>query len=122
MTIRLREVYQKDFYQMAAFMGGVETRGGGGGNMMMGGGDSKAELARMNKLLKDGGKLRERDTTDRRIGQMLGTHRMNVNDTGRNVVKLPHDYHYDNGEPNGAVEPKAYLGDIVDVEKYETTA
>lgn len=115
------EVYQKDFYQMAAFMGGVETRGGGGGNMMMmGGGDSKAELARMNKTLKDGGKLRERDTTDRQLGQMLGTHRVNVNDTGRNVVKLPHDYHYDNGEPNGNVEPKTYLGDIVDVEKYET--
>ncbi|MBU6178453.1 MAG: DUF1549 domain-containing protein, partial [Verrucomicrobia bacterium] len=54
------EVFQMDFYKMAAFMGGTETSARGGGNMMMmsGGADYRAEVDRMNKVLKDAGKLR----------------------------------------------------------------
>ncbi len=114
------EVYQMDFYKMAAFIGDTETRSRGGGMMMMGGGNDKAELSRMNKILKEGGKLREREDQDRQLGRMFGTHSINVNDTGRNQVKLPHDYKYDDGEPNASVDPGTYFGDIVDLEKYET--
>ncbi|NNE92048.1 MAG: DUF1549 domain-containing protein [Verrucomicrobiales bacterium] len=119
------EVYQMDFYKMAAFMGETETRARGRGNMMMmmeggGGGVTREELARMNKLLLDAGKLRENDTTDRQLNRMVGTHSINVNDTGRNVVKLPHDYKYDDGDPSQSVDPGTYFGDIMDLEKYET--
>ena len=64
-----------DFYKMAAFMGETEMRARGGNSMMMMGGDNntKAEVARMSKILKDAGKLRERETEDRNLRQWLGT-------------------------------------------------
>ncbi len=111
------EVYQMDFFKMAAFMGETETRARG--NMMMGGGNYRQEVDRMSALLKKAGKLREREKTDRQLGRMLGTNRVQVNDTGSNAIKLPHDYRYDDGEPNGKVEPGAYFGDRMDLSKYE---
>jgi len=111
------EVAQKDFFQMAAFMGETETRARG--NMMMGGANYRQEVDRMSAVLKSAGKLREREKTDRRLSQMLGTNSIQVNDTGSNAIKLPHDYRYDDGEPNGKVEPRAYFGDRVDMSKYE---
>lgn len=114
------EVYQMDFYKMAAFMGETETNARGGGSMMMmgEGGNFQAELARMNKLLKDAGKLRPNQETDQNLGQWMGTHRIQVTDTGTNAVKLPHDYKYDDGEPLGPVAPATYFGDKMDMSKY----
>lgn len=114
------EVYQMDFYKMAAFMGETETNARGGGSMMMmgEGGNFQAELARMNKLLKDAGKLRPNQETDQNLGQWMGTHRIQVTDTGANAVKLPHDYKYDDGEPLGPVAPATYFGDKMDMSKY----
>ena len=112
------EVYQKDFFKMAAFMGGTETRARG--NMMMGGTDYRAEVTRMSKILKDAGKLRERENEDRNLRQWLGTNSVQVTDTGDNKVRLPHDYKYDDGEPEQKVEPGTYFGEIVDLEEYET--
>ena len=116
------EVFQMDFFKMAAFMGGTETNGRGGGSMMMmgEGGNFQAELARMNKVLKDAGKLRPNQETDQNLGQWMGTHRIQVTDTGGNAVKLPHDYKYDDGEPEMKVEPATYFGDKTDLSKYET--
>ncbi len=111
------EVYQMDFYRMAAFMGETETRARG--NMMMGGTSYRQEVDRMSAILKKAGKLREREKTDRQLGRMLGTNSIQVNDTGSNAIKLPHDYRYDDGEPNGKVEPGAYFGDRVDMTKYK---
>ena len=112
------EVYQMDFYKMASFMGEVETRARG--NMMMGGTNYRAEVDRMSKILKDAGKLRERENQDRQLGRMLGTNSVQVVDTGSNAIKLPHDYKYDDGEPNAPVKPGTYFGDVMDLEKYET--
>lgn len=115
------EVYQMDFYKMASFMGETETSARGGNMMMMGGGgDYRAEIDRMNKVLKDAGKLRPNENQDRNLGQWIGTHRVQVVDSGNNTVKLPHDYKYDDGEPNLAVEPATYFGDKMDLSKYET--
>jgi hypothetical protein len=113
------EIYQMDFFRLASFMGGTETRGGGG-NMMMGAADPRGEVDRMSKILKDAGKLGERETRDRQIEDIFGSFSYNVNDREGNAVKLPHDYKYDDGEPNGAVQPGAYFGDSVDLEKYKT--
>lgn len=113
------EVMQMDFFKMAAFMGETETRGGGG-SMMMAGGDYRSEVARMNKVLKAAGKLPENREEDRNLGQWFGTHRTQVIDDGTNEVKLPHDYKYDDGEPEMPVKPSAYFGSIVKVEDYDS--
>ena len=116
------EVYQMDFYKMAAFMGETETRAQGRGDsmMMMGGGDYRAEVDRMNKVLLDAGKLRENQTVDQDLGQWFGTHRTQVVDTTNNAVKLPHDYKYDDGEPEMKVSPGTYFGDKMDLASFET--
>ena len=111
------EVYQMDFYKMAAFMGETETRARG--KMMMGGTNYRQEVERMSKVLKSAGKLRKNQNQDRQLGQMLGTNSVQVVDTGSNAIKLPHDYRYDDGEPNGKVEPGTYFGDVVDMKKYK---
>ncbi|NRB75905.1 MAG: DUF1549 domain-containing protein [Verrucomicrobiales bacterium] len=117
------EVYQMDFFKMASFMGETETRMRGNNNSMMMmsmGSNSRAEQERMGKLLKAAGKLRENDTTDRDLSGWMGTTNIQVHDDGSNAVQLPHDYKYDDGEPNMKVEPSAYFGDIMEVSEYES--
>jgi hypothetical protein len=115
------EVYQMDFFKMASFMGETETRARGGGSMMMmGNSNYRDEVNRMSKILKDAGKLRERETTDRQLSQWLGTKNIVVHDDGSNAVQLPHDYKYDDGEPNMKVEPATYFGDMMKVSEYES--
>ncbi len=115
------EVFQMDFYKMAAFMGETETSARGGDMMMMGGGGNyRAEVDRMNKLLKDAGKLRPNQNEDQNLRQWIGTHRVQVVDTDSNGVKLPHDYKYDDGEPNASVEPGAYFGPNVELSKFNS--
>lgn len=119
------EVYQMDFYKMASFMGETETRVRGGGNsmmMMMGDGNSnyRKEVSRMSKILKDAGKLRENENEDRNLRQWLGTKSIAVHDDGSNAVRLPHDYKYDDGEPNMQVEAATYFGDIMKVKEFES--
>ncbi|MBL9155426.1 MAG: DUF1549 domain-containing protein [Verrucomicrobiales bacterium] len=109
------EIYQMDFFRLASFMGRTETRGGGGGMMSV-----RGEAERMSKILLDAGKLRPNQTQDQQLSQILGTYSYNVGDRENNAVKLPHDYKYDDGEPNGSVEPGAYFGDAVDLEKYKS--
>ena len=75
----------------------------------------------MSAILKKAGKLREMEKTDRALGRLLGTNRVNVNDTNNQKVALPHDYKYDNGEPYQKVKPSAYFGDTVNLEKYENS-
>ncbi|MDF1751740.1 MAG: DUF1549 domain-containing protein [Verrucomicrobiales bacterium] len=105
------QVKQIDFYRMASFLGEYDTRARDGMNY-------RAEVERMSKVLLDAGKLRPNTVFDNRLNLILGTKRTKVSDTGRQVVELPHDYKYDNGEPNQQVAPAAYFGDTVNLEKY----
>lgn len=115
------EVYQMDFYKMASFMGETETRARGGNSMMMMGGDNyRQEVQRMSKVLKDAGKLRERENEDRQLRQWLGVKSIMVYDDGTNAVRLPHDYKYDDGEPEMEVKPDTYFGDRMNVEEFES--
>lgn len=117
------EVYQMDFFKMASFMGETETRMRGNNNSMMMmsmGSNSRAEQERMGKILKAAGKLRENETTDRNLSGWMGTTNIQVHDDGSNAVQLPHDYKYDDGEPNMKVAPAAYFGDIMDVSEFES--
>lgn len=119
------EVYQMDFFKMASFMGETETRMRGnaamGESMMMAANnDVRSEVERMSKLLKDAGKLRENETIDNSLRNWLSERSTVVHDDGTNAVELPHDYKYDDGEPNMKVKPAAYFGDVVNVEEYES--
>lgn len=114
------EIYQMDFFKLASFMGSTETRGGRRDSMMSAGADYRAEEMRMSKILKDAGKLRNNETRDQQLSQIFGTNAYNVHDQQTNDVKLPHDYKYDDGEPNAPVKPGAYFGDVVDLAKFET--
>ena len=84
------------------------------------GSNSRAEQERMGKILKAAGKLRENETTDRNLSGWMGTTNIQVHDDGSNAVQLPHDYKYDDGEPNMKVAPAAYFGDIMDVSEFES--
>ncbi len=112
------EVYQMDFYKMASFFGETNTRGGGSMMAMGKKNRSRSERDRLNKLLLDGGKLRKNAKTDNQLNQILGTYGYNVSDGGGNKVKLPHDYKYDDADPNAAVAPATYFGEKVDVSKH----
>ena len=114
------EVYQMDFYKMASFFGETTTRGGGSSMMMSAGGNTRQELARMNKLLLDGGKFTGNRKTDNQLGQIVGTYGYNVKNGNGNTVKLPHDYQYDDADPSSSVAPAAYFGTRVDVSKHES--
>ncbi|MEM6915061.1 MAG: DUF1549 domain-containing protein, partial [Verrucomicrobiota bacterium] len=118
------EVYQMDFYKMASFMGETETRLRGNAmmndSMMMANADTQGEIERMSKLLKEAGKLRENEVIDNNLRNWLRTRNIAVYDDGTNAVSLPHDYKYDDGEPNMQVDASAYFGDVVKVEDYES--
>ncbi len=107
------QVKQIDFYRMASFIGTTETNGTTEGN-----GINSADVARLSKILKDGGKLGETEQTDGQLNDMVGVKAINVNDTKNQQVALPHDYKYDNGEPLQQVKPGAYFGDSVNLEKF----
>jgi len=114
------EVYQMDFFKMAAFFGETETRARGGDSMaMMGSTYDRGEVERMSKLLRDAGKLRG-EGIDNQLSQWLSPRGTVLHDTGNNTVKLPHDYKYDDGEPHMTVDPAAYFGDNVRVDDYES--
>tara|TARA_R110002096_G_scaffold147671_19_gene307743 strand:+ start:6781 stop:8919 length:2139 start_codon:yes stop_codon:yes gene_type:complete len=107
------EVYQMDFYRMAAFFGKVET-----GQLD----DQKSKfLAKQAARLQNeiakldaGSKMGSGNS----MGEIMGSLRYSVRDGETNRTKLPHDYKYDDGEPLQFVEPATYFGEIVELENY----
>jgi hypothetical protein len=85
---------QHEFYEMAAFMFGVRTRGGAGG---MG----------VNKLRDELMKIKGANGAI----QLVRANTYEVKDNPRQVLKLPHDYQYDDGKPGQVVKPKVIFGD-----------
>jgi hypothetical protein len=83
---------QHEFYEMAAYMYGVKTRGGG--NPV---GRLREELT---KLPGGQGAI-----------QLIRANTYQVRDDLKQVLKLPHDYQYDDAKPGQAVKPKAIFGD-----------
>lgn len=115
------EVYQMDFFKMAAFMGEVESSAGNADAMSAGSGSYRDEITRMSKVMHDAGKLKGQQTQDQALSMWIGVNRINVGDSGKNAVRLPHDYKYDDGEPDMAIEPATYFGDKMDVSKYSSS-
>lgn len=90
---------QKEFYEMAAFTFGTQTRRNAADKTMFGGKNV------VNKLRQD---LKTVDTSydgGGKYNRFLLGNLMEVYGTG-NKLKLPHDYQYDNGKPNQVVTPR----------------
>ncbi|MEM1294285.1 MAG: DUF1549 domain-containing protein [Verrucomicrobiota bacterium] len=107
------EVYQMDFYRMAAFFGKVET-----GKL-----DPQKTQALEKETSRIQGEIAKLNLTTtmgsgNSMGEIMGTFRYAVRDGDVNRTKLPHDYKYDDGEPLQTVEPATYFGEIVELENY----
>lgn len=91
---------QKDFYQMAAFTGGLNYRTDlGRQNMGDGIRNMYAELRR--KKDRDG---------QRALGRMMRTLNSGITGSGTGKIKLPKDYKYDDAKPNEVVNAHAMFG------------
>jgi hypothetical protein len=114
------EVYQMDFYKMAAFFGRMEYGIYPGET-----GELKKVADAQRKAYQEEWKKRNEGKTpmprfDQQLEDILGSYRYHLGDGSNNKTKLPHDYKYDDAEPNQTIEPSAYFGDIVKLEDYES--
>ncbi|MBA63941.1 MAG: hypothetical protein CMJ76_16420 [Planctomycetaceae bacterium] len=87
---------QKEFYQLAAFEGGMRTQ------------LPRKEFAQVN-LRKYTEEVGERSREANRIRQIERWNRYAVMETGANL-KFPHDYVYDDAKPNQVVLPEILFG------------
>ncbi|MFT5469669.1 MAG: hypothetical protein ACI8UO_004791 [Verrucomicrobiales bacterium] len=110
------EVYQMDFYKMAAYFGGTNLRGGGN--------TPEAKVAAEARKKYDA-EWKKRNAGEERmprfpqgLGAMLGAYQYAATDGGNPVVKLPFDYKYDDADPSSDVRPATYFGEIVNLEDH----
>jgi hypothetical protein len=111
------EVYQMDFYKMAAFFGGMNLRDGRNTD------EAKAAAA-ARKGYED--EWKKRNATAERMPRfpndledILGAYQYFASDAPQGKVQLPHDYKYDDAKPMEWVSPSTYFGAEVDLEKFE---
>jgi len=105
------DVYQMDFYRMASFFGNLDFKKSAGKEKM-------ASISAAKKKFSQQAKKAEKNAND--VNALLDAYTMYIGDGMENEIRLPFDYQYDDGEPNGRVTPAAYFGDIIDLEKYGT--
>ncbi len=96
---------QKEFYQLAAFTHGTQTKDGRGAASWKNGNP----VERLKSEFKD-------ETGDARItgsaNQIVQSNLMRVSFNSQKALKLPHDYQYSDGKPNQRVSSKVLWGDI----------
>ena len=107
------EVYQMDFYRMAAFFGNLKFDA-----VPEESADRKMQLAAKRKQFAAEAKKAKKSSRD--LERFLGAYNVALGDGTENTTKLPFDYKYDDAEPNQKINPAAWFGDIVDVEKHST--
>lgn len=108
------EVYQMDFYKMAAFFGKMEYRYPDQATMARMKAEEERLQAELAALNPDPNMRR-----DQQLSQIMGSYQYALGDGDENKTRLPHDYKYDDGDPLQVVEPATYFGDIVDLEEFE---
>jgi len=117
------EVYQMDFYRMAAFFGSVDLRNRGGANDEMAS-SARSKLKEYQAEWKEMNKDKERmPRFDQRLQDMMNSYSYYQNDKDQEggskpQQKLPHDYKYDDAQPNEMVSPATYFGEIVELEDH----
>ncbi len=105
------EVYQMDFYRMAAFFGNLEFNRQADPAAKSALDAKRKELAAQAK--KEKKDIRAFDAVANGFNWCLG-------DGPANKIKLPFDYKYDDGEPNEPVQPATYFGSVMEVEKFDS--
>ncbi|MFT5469671.1 MAG: hypothetical protein ACI8UO_004793 [Verrucomicrobiales bacterium] len=110
------EVYQMDFYKMAAYFGGTNLRGGRGTPEAQA---ASAKLKEYQQVWKErnAGKT-PMPRFDRGLQDMLNAYQYAPTDTGEPKVQLPFDYKYDDADPSSMVSPATYFGEIVNLEEH----
>ena len=104
---------QKEFYQMAAFTFGMNTRRSARDKQMFGGKDQNARLRR--EFKQSGMEMRLMGQFNRLIRENLS----DVNDNLYRKISLPHDYQYDDAKPKQVIQPKVLFGPPAYVKKGE---
>lgn len=109
------EVYQMDFYRMAAFFGGVSLRSNSE--------EGKVASTALKNYQAEWRKMNAGKTPmprfDRNLQDILGSYRYGATDAATGSVRLPHDYKYDDADPMESVSPAAYFGKVVELEEFE---
>ncbi|MEM1295850.1 MAG: DUF1549 domain-containing protein [Verrucomicrobiota bacterium] len=105
------EVYQMDFYKMAAFFGELDFKKQADPEL-------KKQLDAKIKELDAEAKAKKVDL--RGFYAAVSGFNWGVGEGGQNRIKLPFDYAYDDADPNQPVQPATYFGEIVELEEYAT--
>tara|TARA_R110002096_G_scaffold318022_11_gene512445 strand:+ start:8693 stop:10801 length:2109 start_codon:yes stop_codon:yes gene_type:complete len=105
------EVYQMDFYKMAAFFGQVDFKKQANPEL-------KKQLDARIKQLDAEAKAKKVDL--RNFYAAVSGFDWSLGEGGANKIKLPFDYKYDDADPNQSVAPATYFGEIVEMEEYAT--
>lgn len=91
---------QIEFYQMASYFGGVDTRDN---NL----GENKEEFKSLLQVIKNN---QGKDDLENPMRQILRANSFSVKDKGVGI-RLPRDYQYDDAAPNQHIDPKTIFGD-----------
>ncbi len=101
------QVMQIDFYRMAAFFGNLSYDSTENDRLL-------GHIQSRKKDFAEGAKAAKQNAAD--LNRLFAGYNVNLGDTApENVVKLPFDYQYDNGEPHQSMLPGVYFGDPIDV-------
>lgn len=96
---------QMQFYELAAFFGATSTRMGRG----MGNDDLMPEIEKI--IEKSGQDIRRLRNG---IGNYIGANRYVIQDTDKNMLRIPHDYQYKDAKPGDEVKPKFVMWSAAD--------
>jgi len=101
---------QHEFYEMAAYTYGVQTR-------YRGNREFQAKFRELNKLQKSGD---IKPQTRQALRNLLRPVRYAVSDNARRTIKLPKDYKYDDAKPGDSIEPHTLFGKSAEVSDQAT--
>lgn len=107
---------QKEFYEMSAFTYGAITRGHPRDKRFY----NEDPIARLTKeYFASDPPAEKRQTNYSRMREIVGANMNRVNDQTGRQLRLPHDYAYDNGQPQQIVEPKTMFGPAAELKPDE---
>jgi hypothetical protein len=105
---------QKDFYQMAAFSFGTQTRANAGDKKKFSQGNP------LNRLREEMKKENPDFNTNGTFSRVINANLFDVWENPGRRLKLPHDYQYDNGKPNDVVAARPIFGELPKAGKGES--
>jgi len=105
---------QRDFYQMASFTFGTQTRIGGG---------DKNRFPAGNPLTRLRNEMKAKDpdaNVNGTFSRMVNANLFEVWENKGRRLRLPHDYQYDNGKPRDVVPAKPIFGNVPSIGKSDS--